>query len=260
MDLFEGYRLLVEAALAGANVSVLAEEFNRALVGGGSLGPEFGVAAQRLAEEARWASLVSTAALVAVVVVAVVLGVVIYRFRRVLVGRVWLWVWGGGRLRPGGGRPRTLLLDEEVLAVIAAVVVVGVALAAALVLRPAVAEPFSAIGLLGPEGKIGGYPSVVAPGASFKLHVYVYNHMGVPVWYVVYVKVSNSTAEPPLPERPVLTFQRLLLHNETWVEPFSVALNSTGRWRVVAELWAVHPNGTLAYTGRYVQLWVDVRG
>jgi hypothetical protein len=28
----------------------------------------------------------------------------------------------------------------------------------------------------------------------------------------------------------------------------------------VAELWAVYPNGTVAYTGRYVQLWVNVRG
>jgi len=260
VDLLEGYRLLVEAASAGANVSVLAGDFNRVLAVGGSLGPEFGEVARRLAEEARWTFLVRSVEFAAVAVAVVVLFVFLYRFRRVLVGRLWLWVWGGGRLRSGGGRPRTLLFDEEVLAVAAAVVVVGVALAAALVLRPAVAEPFSAIGLLGPEGKIGGYPSVVAPGASFKLHVYVYNHMGVPVWYVVYVKVSNSTAEPPLPERPVLTFQRLLLHNETWVEPFSVALNSTGRWRVVAELWAVHPNGTLAYAGRYVQLWVNVGG
>jgi len=143
--------------------------------------------------------------------------------------------------------------------VVAAVAVVAVALVAALVLRPAAAEPFSAIGLLGPEGRIGGYPSAASLGVPFKLHIYVYNHMGVPVWYVVYVKVVNSTGESPLSDPPVFAFQRLLLHNETWVEPFVVALNSTGRWRVVAELWAVYPNGTLAYTGRYVQLWVDVR-
>lgn len=260
MDLLEGYKLLVEAALAGADVSTLTKEFNRALMGSGSLGPEFGTIAQKLLEEARRASLISTVAGVIAVVAVITAAALLFKYRRAVAGRLWLWVWGGGRLRPGGGRPRTLLFDEEVLAVVAAVVVVGVALAAALVLRPAVAEPFSAIGLLGPEGKIGGYPSEVAPGASFKLHVYVYNHMGVPVWYVVYVKVSNSSAEPPLPEAPVLKLQRLLLHNETWVEPFSVALNSTGRWRVVAELWAVHPNGTLAYTGRYVQLWVNVGG
>ena len=250
---------MVEAAGAGADVSGLAEEFNRALVVNGSLGPEFAVLAERLVEAARWASFVRMVEFVVAVVASVVLGVVLFRFRRVVLGRVWLWVWGGGVLRPGGGRSRTLLFDEEVLAVVAAVAVVGVALTASLLLGPAVREPFSAIGLLGPERRIGGYPSEVAAGAPVSLHVYVYNHMGAPVWFVVYVKVSNSTGEPPLPERPVVTLQRLLLHNESWIAPFTVALNSTGRQRVVAELWAVYPNGTLAYTGRYVQLWVNVR-
>jgi hypothetical protein len=41
MDLLTGYRLMVEAALAGANVTVLADEFNKALEGGGSLVPVF---------------------------------------------------------------------------------------------------------------------------------------------------------------------------------------------------------------------------
>jgi uncharacterized membrane protein len=260
MDLLTGYRLLVEAASAGANVTALADEFNKALEGGGSLSPDFGVLAQRLAEEARWSFFVSVAVGVVVLAVAAVAAAFLFRYRRRLVGWLWLWVWGGGLLRPGGGKQRTLLFDEEVLAVVAAVAVVGVALASAVLLGPAVREPFSAIGLLGPEGRIGGYPSEVAAGAPVRLHVYVYNHMGAPVWFVVYVKVSNSTGEPPLPERPVVTLQRLLLHNETWVKPFTVALNSTGRQRVVAELWAVYPNGTVAYTGRYVQLWVDVRG
>jgi len=260
MDLLEGYRLLVEASLASADVSVLAEEFNKALVNNSSLEPEFEALALKLMEEARRVSLISTVVGAVAIAAVAVAAALLFKYRRAVAGRLWLWVWGGGRLRPGGGRPRTLLLDEEVLAVVAAIVVVGAALAAALLLGLAVREPFSAIGLLGPEGRIGGYPTEVKIGVPFRLHVYVYNHMGVPVWYVVYVKVSNSTAEPPLPERPVLKLQRLLLHNETWVEPFSVALNSTGRWRVVAELWAVHPNGTLAYTGRYVQLWVDVRG
>ena len=251
---------MVEAAGAGADVSGLAEEFNRALAVNGSLGPGFAVLAERLVEAARWASFVRMVELVVAVVASVVLGVLLFMSRRVVLGRVWLWVWGGGVMRPGGGRPRTLVFDEEVLAVVAAVAVVGVTLASAVLLRPAVGEPFSAVGLLGPEGRIGGYPSEVAAGAPVRLHVYVYNHTGVPVWFVVYVKVFNSTGEPPLPERPVVTLQRLLLHNETWVEPFTVVLNSTGRQRVVAELWAVYPNGTVAYTGRYVQLWINVRG
>jgi uncharacterized membrane protein len=260
MDLLTGYRLLVEAASAGANVTVLADEFNRALEGGGSLGPDFGALAQRLADEARRSCLVSVAVAVVVLAVAAVAAAFLFRYRRRLAGWLWLKAWGGGVLRPGGGRPRTLLFDGEVLAVLAAVAVVGVALAASLLLRPAAGEPFSAIGLLGPGGKIGGYPAEVQLGAPISLYIYVYNHMGTPMWFVVYVKVSNSTAEPPLPGRPAVVMQRLLLDNGTWIAPLSIALNSTGRQRIVAELWAVYPNGTLAYTGRYVQLWVDVRG
>ncbi|MGC9050878.1 DUF1616 domain-containing protein, partial [Pyrobaculum sp.] len=146
-----------------------------------------------------------------------------------------------------------------VSAVAAAVVVVGVALAVALLLRPAVAEPFSALGLLGPEGRIGGYPTNVSAGVPIRLFIYVHNHEGVPRWYVVYIKVAGPGGEPPLPSPPVLKMERLLLHNETWVQPFSVSFNSTGRQRLVAELWAVYPNGTLSYTGRFVQLWIDVR-
>jgi uncharacterized membrane protein YeiH len=155
MDLLTGYRLLVEVASAGANVTVLANEFNKALESGGSLSPDFGVLAQRLAEEARWSFFVSVAVGVVVLAVVAVAAAFLFRYRRRLVGWLWLKAWGGGLLRPGSGRPRTLLFDEEVLAVVAAVAVVGVALASAVLLGPAVREPFSAIGLLGPEGRIG---------------------------------------------------------------------------------------------------------
>ncbi len=101
---------------------------------------------------------------VVVLAVVAVAAAFLFRYRRRLVGWLWLKAWGGGLLRPGGGRQRTLLFDEEVLAVVAAVAVVGVALVSAVLLGPAVREPFSAIGLLGPEGRIGGYPSEVAAG------------------------------------------------------------------------------------------------
>jgi uncharacterized membrane protein len=256
--MLEAYRLLVEAASAGANVTALAIIFNSALEGGGRLGPEFRELALRLAEEARRASLIS--ALVAAAIAAAVIAAVflLLRYRRAVIGALWLKVWEGGLLRPGSGKPRTILFDEEALALIAAVVVVAAALTVALALRPAASEPFSAIGLLGPEGKIGGYPSEVRAGERVKLHVYVHNHMGAPAWFIVYIKVANSTREPPLPERPALQMQRLLLHNETWIKPFWIALNGTGKQRVVAELWIVYTNGTVAYTGRYVQLWVSV--
>ncbi|AET33455.1 DUF1616 domain-containing protein [Pyrobaculum ferrireducens] len=258
MDLLEAYRAIVDAARAGADVRPLAEMFNKALAGG-SLEPGFGELAARLAAEARWESLVSTALALAALAAAAAGLLLLYRRRREVIGFLWLLVWRRGLLKHGGGRPRTLLFDEEVSAVAAAVVVVGVALAVALLLRPAVAEPFSALGLLGPEGRIGGYPTNISAGVPVRLFIYVHNHEGEPRWYVVYIKIAGAGGEPPLPSPPVLRIERLLLHNESWVQPFSVSFNSTGRQRLVAELWAVYPNGTLAYTGRFVQLWVNVK-
>jgi len=62
------------------------------------------------------------------------------------------------------------ILDEEVLAVIAALVLVSSVFA--------LVEPFSELGLLGPDGKIGDYPREVEAGAPFSLNVYVGNHEG----------------------------------------------------------------------------------
>ncbi|MCX8137774.1 DUF1616 domain-containing protein [Pyrobaculum aerophilum] len=258
MDLFEAYRLIVEAAAAGADVRSLADDFNRALAGE-PLRADFADVARQLAEGARQAAFFNTVlAAVAFAIVGAV-AFLLYRYRKIIIGWLWLKIWGSGRLRRGPGSPSTLLFDEEVLAVVAAVAVVAVALAVAITLRPGVGEPFSALGLLGPGGKIGGYPEEVERGQPVLLHVYVYNHMGKPVWFVVYVKIDNSTAEPPLPSPPVITLQRLLLHNESWVAPFTIAFNATGRQRLVLELWAYYPNGTLAYTGRWNQLWVRVK-
>jgi len=70
-------------------------EFNRALASGGQLGPEFGVLALRLLEEARWASFVS--AVVAVVATAV-LGVV--GFLSSSSHRTWAFSFGVGLYAP----------------------------------------------------------------------------------------------------------------------------------------------------------------
>ncbi|MEM2622963.1 MAG: hypothetical protein QXI35_08890, partial [Candidatus Nezhaarchaeales archaeon] len=57
------------------------------------------------------------------------------------------------------------LLDEEVLAVLAAIIVVSATFAVAQALSIGVVrEPFSELGLLGPAGLIGDYPRQVDAG------------------------------------------------------------------------------------------------
>jgi hypothetical protein len=62
-------------------------------------------------------------------------------------------------------------------------------------------------------------------------NLYVRNNMGQPQYVSILIKVSNTTANPPnsttctptlLPE--VYKISRILLDNETWIEPISWAL------------------------------------
>ncbi len=58
---------------------------------------------------------------------------------------------------------------------------------------PPVVEPFTAVGLLGPEGTIGNYPEEVVVGEPVKLYVFLFNHEGRSNYYVVMVKVGNES-------------------------------------------------------------------
>lgn len=193
--------------------------------------------------------------------VALIAAGLLYARRRSLVGGLWLRLRGGDRVTPGSGRPRGFLINEEVLSLLLALIIVFTVFIITQGLVEARVTEFSAIGLLGPGGEIGGYPGVVAVNQSIRLYIMVYNHMGRPIWYVIYVYVTNSTTQPPLLGKPLLVYQRVLLNNETWTAPLVLRLNETGEFRIVGELWMYNPvNLTLTYTGNYVQLWVNVTG
>jgi len=212
----------------------------------------------RQVEQRRLIEAVAYGALGALAVGALTL---LYLRRRELVGSLWLRFRGGDRVTLGGGKARGFLTDSEVLAVLTGLVIVFAVFLAAYSLTGVEATRFSAIGLLGPGGRIGGYPTSVAVNQTINLYVLVYNHMNRPIWFVVYIYVTNNTTPPPLPGSPLLTYQRVLLSNETWVAPLSLRLNETGDFRLVGELWMYNPlNLTLTYTGEYVQLWVNATG
>ena len=50
-----------------------------------------------------------------------------------------------------------------------------------------VVEPFSELGILGPNLKIGDYPRELVVGEEFDLYLYLGNHMGSTQLYRVYV-------------------------------------------------------------------------
>jgi hypothetical protein len=264
----EAYQYIVELSRLGANVSSLVDELNRAIYlesqGYGANASliisnvvEEAIAELPSAEEMHLLAIVGDYASLAM---AVIIIAVVYVKRRELVGGLWLRVRGSNRVRGGGpGRPRTFLFDEGVLSVVLAIVIVLITFVAAQSFVGANTQPFTAIAILGPSGKIGGYPSTVLIGQPINLYIYVYNHMGVPTWLVVRLYVTNNTGlEPPLNITPIAVYQRVLLNNESWLIPITITLNSTGTYRLIGELWMYSPgNLTLTYTGNYVQLWIN---
>ncbi len=187
--------------------------------------------------------------------------VVLYLMREKIIGKLMLRFRGHYKVVKGSGKPTTLLFDEEVLAVIAAIVVVFLVFFS---FYPAISkyaiEPYAAIAFLGPNGTIGQYPSVVYPGEVINVSIYVYNGMGRPIWFVVYVFITNTNlTEPPLNATPIMTLQRILLNNETWVQGINLSINNTGYYRVFATLWMYDPNNLeLKYLNTYVYLSLNV--
>ncbi|PLJ76894.1 DUF1616 domain-containing protein [Infirmifilum sp. SLHALR2] len=159
-----------------------------------------------------------------------------------------------------------MILDEEVFAVILAVVTVASVFAAAQLLRPEVQEPFTALGLLDAQCRIGDYPRRVIPGQPTDLCVFVYNHEGRPIYYKVVFRVGTNGTIPsnstPSPELPIAEWRGALAHGENATFRVSVAVPqgfNGSRAALIFELWVYNATeGGWVYTGRWTHLYVDV--
>lgn len=156
-----------------------------------------------------------------------------------------------------------MVLDDEVLAVLTAIVTVACVLAAAVSI-PRQVEPFLALGLLNEKGRIGDYPSMVLVGEPVRLHIYVMNHLGRPAALKVVAKlgsrgnIPNSTM--PLSAAPVWEHTVVLAHGQNTTIPVQLVIE---RERInvalVFELWILNTtNGSWVYTGRWNHLYVNV--
>lgn len=166
--------------------------------------------------------------------------------------------------KSGNKGARWWFLDSEVVAVIAAVVIVALAFSIAYTLRGDVAEPFSALGLLGPEGKIGNYPEKVHVGEPVKLHIFIQNYEGKPVYYRTLVKVGENTTlvneTTPANLEPIKTFDIILNHGENVTLPLTLVFNEPlGNAKLIIELWYYDAKKeTFVYSGRWNHLYFKV--
>ena len=268
----EAYRAILEASKKGANVSELINRFNELLilVRKGKIAD---VASKLsnvtkeaivLGEAAANAQLTYTIISLVSTVVLVGLLVVFYIRYRYSIWRLWVKVRGKHKVYPSTLARKSLLTDPEVFAVVLAlIIVIGVFAIAQVYISGRVVEPFSEIGLLGPKMKIGDYPTKVTVGEKFKLYIYLGNHMGYPMWYVVFLKIGNMTTfvneTIPADVEPVWCYEVLLNHNSNITIPITVSLNKTGtNVRLIFELWTINEYGELTYHNRWVHLWINV--
>lgn len=157
------------------------------------------------------------------------------------------------------------MIDDEVKAVALAIVVVaGVFSIAQLVSSGKVVEPFSALGLLGPKMKIGDYPRNVLVNQTIDLYLFVDNHEGRVMYYVIYAKLGNKSTvidENVSASAPILeTYEIILPHGENKTIPVHLRIPKPyTNARLIFEMWIYDPEkDELIYHGRWVQLWLNV--
>jgi uncharacterized membrane protein len=122
-------------------------------------------------------------------------------------------------------------------------------------------EQFSELGILGPNMKLGDYPSNVVSSDTVHLFIYVGNRMAQPMFYTVQVKLGdNNTAVNPANLTSLAEYQQVLPSNGTWTFPVDITMNKVGdNQRLIFELWAYNATTNQnQYHDRWGQVWLNV--
>jgi len=127
-----------------------------------------------------------------------------------------------------------------------------------------VVEPFSELGILGPNMKIGDYPRTLAVGEPFDLYLYLGNHMDSTQLYRVYVKLGdrglNISDTEPYPAPILASYEVALVDESNVTLPITLSIPEPGvNLRLVFEMHRYNPEvGEWEYHNRWNQLWLNV--
>jgi uncharacterized membrane protein len=127
-----------------------------------------------------------------------------------------------------------------------------------------VVEPFSELGVLGPNMKLGDYPRVLEAGEPFDLFLYLGNHMGSVQMYRVLVKLGdrglNVSDTEPYPAPVVVSYVAVLEDEHNVTMPITLSVPVEGvNLRLVFEMHRFDLDvGDWVYNNRWNQLWLNV--
>ncbi len=141
------------------------------------------------------------------------------------------------------------------------IIVVGVVCTSQLIFGERVVTPFSELAVLGPNMKIGDYPTEVIEDEPFTLYLYVGNQEDQVKYYSVLVKLGNPSLTinaSTFMDAPVLEqFDLVLQQGENWTHPISLSIDKpVTNLRLTFELWVL--DEILQYDGRFCQIWMNV--
>ena len=156
-------------------------------------------------------------------------------------------------------------IDEKIrAAVVAGLLAYAVLTAAPVILGDRIVEPFSELGVLGPNMKLGDYPREVEAGEEMSLYLYLGNHEGRPTYYRVQAKLGdrsmNVSDAEPYPGVIISSYRHVLEDEANYTRPIVISVNDPGlNRRLVFELQKYDPDaGGFVYDGVWTQLWLNV--
>jgi uncharacterized membrane protein len=156
-----------------------------------------------------------------------------------------------------------MTLDEKITyTVIGLLLALGGLTVAPVILGERIVEPFTELGILGPNMKLGDYPRELYVGESVDLYLYLGNHEGVLKYYQVVAKLGdqnvNVSDDNPYPVNSIWSVKHVLLDESNQTIPIHVEINEVGlNKRLVFELYK-YQDQEFVYDGIWVQLWLNV--
>ena len=279
----DAYKALVKADNAGGDISQLVDQLNLALnftsqaqaliVSNPQQAQTLALQAQTLAQNVTQQASTTAGAglfqrtLIIGASIASLLagGILVYVFGPKIFWKVWLRLRKNYRVRVKNSTTQNkafIITFEQVCAVfLGLTIIIAFFAASQFILPKGTGEQFSELGVLGPNMKLGDYPSEIVAGDTVNLNVYVGNQMGKPMYYIVMVKLGdNETVVGPAPVTPIQQFTSVVPNNGTWIFPVDVTLTHVGiNQRTIFELWAYNETvNQNQYNELWGQVWLNV--
>ncbi|MCW3999767.1 MAG: DUF1616 domain-containing protein [Candidatus Bathyarchaeota archaeon] len=283
VDITAAYQAILAAHQSGADITQLTAQINNALnltqhaqlleetnpQQAQQLTSQAQAIAQNVTAQAQAAGQSASVGVPAVVAAAVAgllaAGVITYLKGPGVFWRIWYKLRRNYLIKATGSAPndKALVITPRQLcaAVLALTVLVAFIAVSGVLLPRGQGEEFSELGILGPNLKLGDYPSVVVASETVRLYVYVGNQMGKPMLYEVQVKLGdNNTAVNPANASVLQQNWQVLDVNQTWTYPVQVTLTEPGvNQRLIFELWLYNQTiSQFQYHQRWGQIWLNV--